>query len=893
MLTSGTKLGTYEVTSHIGSGGMGEVYQAHDSKLGRDVAIKVLPERFARDPERLARFQREAKMLAALNHPNIAAIYGLEQSGSTHYLVMELVPGQTLAERIRSGAIPIDEALPIARQVADAVEYAHDKSVIHRDLKPANIKVTPDGTVKVLDFGLAKAMSEDVGETDMSNSPTLSMAATRQGVILGTAAYMSPEQARGKAVDRRADIWAFGGVLFEMLTGRQAFEAEDISLTLAAVMKSEPDWESLPKGLSPALRTVLRRCLQKDPKQRLQAMGDVRLAMQGAFESEATADAARQIASPPPRWWSQPRWLATGVLLGILAGVGIGWTLWVRGRVASNIPVRRFSVSVPASVDFPVAGGTFIALSPDGQTIVYRGFSGGVSHLYKRRLDQLDAAMIPGTEGADEGAFFSPDSRSLAFGLDGKLMRVDLAGGSPARIADLTIAARGGSWGLDDTIIIGLRERGLARVPATGGKVESLTTPDDGRNSWYPQILPGGKAVLFTSSDNVPDSGDVMLLDLATGKQRIVVPGGVAGHYTPTGHLVFLRGGDLWAVGFDLKTLTVEGRPALVEQGIRVEPGGAIQFAVAEDGGLAYLSGGGNAASLKLVWVYRDGREEPIAAAAANYNEFTLSPDGTRVAVRIFGNNSTAVWIYDLARGTNTRLTFDSDKVGAGFPTWTPDGARVAFGPPLSWKRADGIGIVEHLDEAAGRFPQAFTPDGKKLLFEDATNANGGVGFGVLTLEGKRAATLVIHADFGQQNAALSPDGRWLAYSSDETGQRQVFVRPFPDVNGGRWQISTDGGDWPVWNPAGNELFYRSRTGMMALTFKTAPTFTQGALTRLFARNIVGGNNRRMAVSPDGKRFLLLANAAENGNSEAVRSQLVVVQNWFEELKRRVPTGTK
>ena len=379
------------------------------------------------------------------------------------------------------------------------------------------------------------------------------------------------------------------------------------------------------------------------------------------------------------------------------------------------------------------------------------------------------------------------------------------------------------------------------------------------------------------------------MLDLDTGEQRTVVVGGVAGHYTPTGHLVFLRGGDLWAVGFDLDTLAVQGQPALVEQGIRVEGGGAIQFAVAEDGGLAYLSPAGNAGAFTFVWVNRDGSEEPVAADPAGYEEFTLSPDGTRVAVSISGDDP-AVWIYDLVRDTSTRLTFESDEVGAFFPTWTPDGTRVAFGSPLSWKRADGIGAVEGLDDTAGRFPMAFSPDGTTLVFEDRVAAGGG-GVGVLTLEGDRTATLVIDGEFQERNAALSPDGRWLAYSSDETGGRHVYVQPFPDVDSGRWQISTDGGNWPVWNPAGGELFYRGPTGVMALAFETEPTFTRGALTQLFERSILGGNNRRMAVSPDGQRFLLLANATENVDGEAAPSQIIVVQNWFEELRRRVPTN--
>jgi len=477
-------------------------------------------------------------------------------------------------------------------------------------------------------------------------------------------------------------------------------------------------------------------------------------------------------------------------------------------------------------------------------------------------------------------------------------MRVTLAGGSPTRIAEVTppivgvggvgTGVRGGSWGFDDSIVVAVQQRGLIRVSATGGEVASLTTVDYGRQHWYPQILPSGRAVLYTDSEPYPDSGDLKVLDLDTKESRTVLRGGVAGHYTPTGHLVFLRGGDLWVVRFDPATLTVQGQPALVEQEIRVEPGGAIQFAVAQDGGLAYLSSIGDP-TLRFVWVDRTGRETPVAAPPADYQEFALSPDGTRIAVRI-GSVQGAVWVYDLVRNTSSRITFEADKVGATFPTWTPDGTRVAFGEPLSWKRADGIGAVERLDDAAVRAPQAFSADGKTLMFEDRS-AGGGYGLGVLTLEDKSSATLVIDGPAAERNASLSPDGRWLAYSSNETGQRQVFVRPFPDVNSGRWQISTDGGDWPVWNPTGSELFYRGPTVVMMVGFRTEPTFSPGPPSKLFDRTFVGGlANRRMAVSRDGQRFLIFA-PPQGATGDKARSQIIVVQGWFEELKRLVPVN--
>jgi serine/threonine-protein kinase len=708
-------------------------------------------------------------------------------------------------------------------------------------------------------------------------------------MIMGTAAYMSPEQARGKPVDKRADIWAFGCVLFEMITGHRAFSADGVSDTLAYVLTKEIDWTTLPSRTPASVRNLLKRCLDKDAKVRLRDIGEARLALEGAFKLGATTDAA-SVTSPPPRWWSQPRWVATGMALAMFAGLGTGWAWWVAGHTDPDTRVRRFQLGVPSSIAFPYANGTLVALSPDGQTLVYRGTEDGVTRIYQRRLDQLEATVIPRTEGAGEGLFFSPDSQSLAFVASGRLMRVTLAGGSPTRIADLGGAIRGGSWAPDDTIVVGLRAQGLVRVSSTGGAVESLTsTPEGARQHWYPQILPGRSAVLFTDSEQITDGGDVVVLDLDTGEQRVVVTGGVAGRYTPTGHLVFLRGGDLWAVAFDLDTLTVRGQPALVEQGIRVEPNGAVQFAVADDGGLAYLSEADDGGAFTFVWVDRDGREEPIAAATAFYQEFTLSPDGTRIGVRAGADDQSAVWIYDLVRGFSSRLTFESDGVTGGVPTWTPDGMRVAFGAPLSWKRADGIGDVERLDEAPARFPQAFSPDGTTLVFQDVAG-RGGSGLGVLEMEGNRT-TMLVDGEAAETNAALSPDGRWLAYSSDETGRRQVYVRPFPDVDRGRWQVSTVGGNWPLWNPAGRELFYRGPTGVMALAFETEPTFTPGALTQLFERSIARTLARQLAVSPDGERFLLLATAPGTAGSESAPSQLIVVQNWFEELTRLVPVN--
>ena len=839
----------------------------------------------ASDQERLARFQREAEVLASLNHPNIAAIYGLEEADSTKALVMELVEGPTLADRIAQGAIPVDEALPIAKQIAEALEAAHEQGIIHRDLKPANIKLRPDGVVKVLDFGLAKAL-EPTGAMSpgMSQAPTITTPAmTQAGMILGTSAYMSPERAKGRAVDKRSDVWAFGAVLYEMLTGRRAFDAEDVSETLAAVLRAEVDWARLPEGLSPVLRTYIRRCLQKDPKQRVADIQDVRLALEGAFETGESQTVEPVEALP-------------AVVALVVGGLVVGVTAWSLWPSAEPPLVTRFDYVLPEGQQFRDTGRPVMALSADGRHFVYNTSQG----LFLRAMGTLEPQLIPGT-GADlSSPFFSPDGQSVAYWDPAatQLKRIELTGGAPVVIAQVPTGLFGASWGTDETILFGQFE-GILRVSATGGTPELVIPAEEGEQMDSPHLLPDGESVLFSVTTSTGptrwDEAQIVVQSLATGERTVVLQGGSDARYVPTGHLVYALESGLFAVAFDVDRLEVQGGPVSVAEGVMRTVGpivgtGTANYGVSDLGTFVYVSGGATLLTRSLVWVARDGREEPVAAAPADYQEFTLSPDGMRVAVHVLGNPD-AVWIYDLVRDTTTRLTFESDEVGAAFPTWTPDGTRVAFGPPLSWKRADGTWAVERLDDTARLVPQAFSPDGTTLVFQDDVSAGEG-DVGVLTLEGDRTATLVIDGEFSERTAALSPDGRWVAYRSNETGRNEVYVRPFPDVDSGRWQISTAGGGWPVWNPAGNELFYRTPTAVMARAFETEPTFTPGALTQVFERPRVGGGaNRRMAVSPDGQRFLLLANAPENADGDAAQPQIIVVQNWFEELRRRVPTN--
>ena len=887
-LEPGTTLGPYEVVAEIGRGGMGEVYRARDTKLDRDVALKVLPQAFTEDADRLARFEREAKVLASLNHPNIGHIYGLEEAAGQKALVLELVEGPTLADRIKQGPIPVDEALPIARQIAEALEAAHEQGVIHRDLKPANIKVRDDGMVKVLDFGLAKAFQPDESDVSASMSPTISLtaAATQMGMVIGTAAYMAPEQASGKVVDKRADIWAFGVVVYEMLTGTRPFRGDDVSHTLAAVLMKEIDWTALSKDTPDVVRRLLRRSLERDPRKRMRDIGEARIELEDP-QGSPMAERGDPFAPPQLQVWQRP--IPAGIVAVMIAAVAglAGWGL-VRSIPSPPGTVTRFPIILPN--DDLIDRGDGIDLSPDGTTLVYAGQRNGVQQLFVRTRDQTTARPLPGTEGGVD-PFFSPDGVWVGFFTRDSLKKIALAGGPPVTLCP--VGARGGAaWGPDDTIVFNSTAApGLMQVPAAGGEPRPLTEAQPGEQEHrFPAFVSGASAVLYTiRRAGGLDAFDVAVVSLDTAEQQTLVQG-ASGSVTASGHLVFARQASLWAVPFDNDRLTVSGEPVPIVEGVRVNNGGWAHYASADDGTLVYLPAVDSLSIERtLLWVDRDGRDEPVAAAPADYQEFNLSPDGTRVAVRIAGDDP-AVWIYDLIRDTSTRLTFESDVVSGLAPTWTSDGTRVAFSTPLAWKNADGTGDVETLSDDGRRVPQAFSPDGTTLVFEERA-MGGRWGLGMLTLDGDRAATVLLDDDeFDEWGATLSPDGRWLAYSSDETGRSEVYVRPFPDADTGKWQISTDGGDWSLWNPAGDELFYRGPTGVMAVEFEGDPTFAPGAPRLLIEREIIGSRFRRMAVSPNGHRFLLLTDATGESNLEDVPPpQIHVVLNWHSELLERVP----
>jgi serine/threonine-protein kinase len=894
-LTPGTRIGSYEITAQIGVGGMGEVYRATDTNLARQVAIKVLPEAVASDAERLARFDREAKTLAALNHPNIAAIYGLERSNGQTALVMELVDGPTLADRIAQGLIPVDEALAIAKQIAEALEAAHELGIIHRDLKPANIKLRPDGTVKVLDFGLAKAM-EPVGgmSPGLSQSPTITTPAmTQAGLILGTAAYMSPEQARGKAVDRRADIWAFGCVLFEMLTGRRAFEGEDVTDTLALVVRGEPAWDALPGTVPGHVRQTLRACLRKDGRQRMGDVQSLRLALDGAFETVAPP-VAESSAPVSPRWRRPLPIAALALVVGGLV-VGAAWALWP----AAPPEVNRFADRLPDTYTLRRIGRPVLAVSPDGRHVALNTLDG----IYLREMGTLQARLIPGTEPDLGGAFFSPDGQSIAyfdFG-SGQLKRIGIGGGSPVSISDVDAQPSGAHWAPDDTIVFAQTDR-ILRVPAAGGEPEVVIEAGEGERFYGPQLLPDGDGILVTVTTSTGstrwDEGQIIVASISTGERTVVVPGGTEGRVLPTGHLVYALGNDLLVVAFDVETRTRRGGPVSLVQGVRRAPQeatGAANYGVTEQGTLVYLTGEASGEDGRvLVWADQAGGVTRAVADSRSYGGARLSPDGEHLAVVENTAGADQVWIIELESGTREMLT-DDDSVKAN-PVWTPDGTRVTFraGEDILWRPADGSAPAEELWDGDGPGqPFDWSPDGQTLVFGRA-GPDGRSDLWTYSREDDVATPFQVGPG-AQRFGRFSPDGNWIAFSQADEGGPEVWVAPFPGPGTPRQVSSEDsGGDQIAWSPDGRRLYYVG--------------FDAGSTGELFVSDIdlEGGFRRSVPeplwdlerlfdfrdVHPDGTRFLLemLPEVfSETGGTDAPL-EIVFVQNWVEELKSKVPT---
>ena len=831
--------------------------------LDREVAVKVLPEELATDADRVARFEREAKLLASLNHPNIASIYGLEESDGLTALVLELVEGPTLAERIQEGPIPVDESIAVARQIAEALEAGHESGVIHRDLKPANVKLKEDGTVKVLDYGLAKAFAGDAtGGADpaLSQSPTLTRQGTQVGVILGTAAYMSPEQARGKPVDKRADIWALGVVLFEMLTAKRLFEGETVSDTLASVLKTDPDWDGLPDDTPWLLKRFLKRCLEKNPRARLHDAADARLELEDIRE----VSGSDSIPSVP-----RTRITVTAAALALVTlimGLAIGGVVVSRlGAPEPQTPVR-FNIEV---MDL-VPGGRQLALSPDGRTLVFAVRR--PSMLFRRDLMTLDIEPIPESEGG-RSPFFSPDGRSIGFRVGNELRKVPSSGGPSLLICQCR--SLGADWGDDNTIVFA-SDNGLQYVSARGGDPRPLDDVLTGR-ARDPETLPSGRGVLFT--DHSEGSSKVVVYSLDTG-ERTVLTEGSGPRYLPSGHILFARGsgrvGALLAAPFDAEQLELTGDAIATGEEVRTSSqGAAASFALSRNGTLVHMIPSHSSSNRKLVWVDRLGRQSLITEVGGVFQHPRLSGDGRRLALTIADEGGVSIWVYDLDRGTRTRLTTE----GLAFdPAWTADGAGVTYAYAresfdLYTMRADGTGeAVVNVSKPGNEWQPTWSADGETLLFQHQGD--------IWALSGSGEPSLVVESPASLTTHQLSPDGRYLAYTSDESGGRDVYVISFPDT-AQRWTISAAGGDQPVWSRDGRELFYRVDDKMMVVDVSTTPEFSASTPRELFRGSFIWGGNTEYDVSPDGDRFAMI----EGENTAEIR----VTLHFDEELRQRLP----
>jgi len=897
-LSLGQRLGPYRVVARLGAGGMGEVYRARDTQLGREVAIKILPVVFAADPDRLARFEREARILASLNHPHIAAIYGVEADPAAdgvprRALVMELIEGPTLAERILRGPLSMAEALPVARQIAEALEAAHDQGIVHRDLKPANIKIRPDGTVKVLDFGLAKSVARPATATpvppDPAHSPTFRTDVRQADSVVGTAAYMSPEQARGDAVESRTDIWAFGCVLYEMIVGRPAFDAPSIAETLSEVLKTEPDWLRLPPDTPDGIRRLLRRCLTKDRKGRLADIRDAHF--------DLDEPASNVLGDARPVRWVSPRW-AIAVVTAVMA---IGVLIWasMRPQATEEPPrsVTRFVIPLPEGQQFTDPSGQLVAISPDGTNVVYVANQ----RLYRRPMSDLEAARaIPGSDGDVSSPVFSPDGREVAFYSvsERALKRLNIAGGAPVTIAKMD-RPFGLSWSEQDGIVFGQSRQGILRVPATGGVPEMLVPLRDEVPS-SAQMLPGGRGVLFsarsTSNDQV--HARVVVQPLGGGERKTLVEGGLDGRYLPTGHLVYVISGDLFAAPFDLASLSVSGRAVPIVEGIRrstlIASPAAAQFSYSATGALAFLPGPHlvSAANVDLALFDRNGKSTPLGLPPRPYRSPRVSPDGKFVAFDIENATSAAVWVYELAGGTSMRqLTFGGK---SRYPVWSRDGQWVAFQSDrdgdlaIFRQRAHGAGVAERLTKPEGgteHVPQSWSKDGGQLLFSVSKDKVWVLS--TLSVKDRQVAPFGDVHSIEPAEGAFSPDGQWVAYRSRESGATpgEVFLQPFP-ATGTKYLVRN--GSHVYWSPGGDELFVNAGPGQsVVIPVTTTPHVTFGQekdFPRGLRREGPRPTRREVDSMPDGEHVI----GVILGGGESLLPQINVVLNWFDEVRQRV-----
>jgi serine/threonine-protein kinase len=878
----GQRFGAYLVDALIGVGGMGAMYRARDTRLGRDVALKMLLASSSHNPERLARFEREARVLASLSHPHIAAIYGLEEADGARALVLELVEGETLAERIgRTSGVPVREAVEIAIQIADALDAAHEKGIVHRDLKPANVKITPAGSVKVLDFGLARLAAGDGFEArDSMKSPQKPIDFTLEGVIVGTATYLSPEQARGRPVDTRSDIWALGCVLYELLAGRPAFAGDTIPDIIAGILTREPNWSALPAGTPTSIRRLLRRCLEKEPARRLRDIGDARSDLEDAFGEETVPDGHTSQA------WRRAAMAAGLLALGIGAGGALMWRVLPAASRPSPEPMRFTIVPEPESPDAEINGTVGVVLSPDGSRIAYAVVTRPTVRLRVRRLTESVARTLAEWQigiGGDllVNPFFSPDGNWIGFFAEGRLKKVPVEGGPVVTLAAAP-GPRGGTWGDDGTIVFApLARSGLSRIPSDGGAPQPLTTLDSARGETAhrrPVFLPGAKAVLFNAQGAGYEQESVGAVWLDSGRRQIVIEQGGEPAFAATGHLLFTRDDALMAVGFDPVTLAGRGQPVPVLEGV----GSFGGFSISKTGVLLSRVPGAQAGS-RLVWVDRQGRADALPPPPRQYTSIRLSPDDRRVVMASRDGADQGLWIYDIPRDSFTRLTFEGSNE---WPAWTPDGRRIAYASnkprvpwDLFWKSADGSAAEEQLlakDEI--QYPAVFAPEGT-LLFADLSPRGWDIG---ALVPGRAGPRTVLASPANERDPSVSPDGRWLAYASDESGRGEIYVQSLAAV-AGKWQLSIGGGTEPVWSRSGTKVFYRSGWSMVAVDVTTGAAFAHGRPRVLFeGRYGVVCCATSYSVARDGRFLMTLPEPAS-----VARFSLVV--NWFTELEGRLP----